>query len=186
MKHTIEGCLIKYNEPTVMGNYFSPGAFKDVTGTMVPVSTNFIFDKSESKIIGYAMLEDREDGVYYKALLNDEEATDDMIDRVKNHDYFLGMYANKIKHDPKNGKSMVNGKIRAMAFTPKCDNAACVLSIDNEPLVTTEGSEIRKIIYRLEHSIKACMERHITMVSIDLDDAELILKQLKKNEEEQK
>ncbi len=134
MKHTIEGCLIRYNVPNVNGIYFSPEAFKDITGIMVPISTSYIFDKSESKIIGYAKLENREDGVYYKATLNDEKATDDMIDLVKNHDYFLGLYANQIKRDPKNMKCVIDGKIRAMAFTPKCDDAACVLTIDYEPL----------------------------------------------------
>lgn len=142
MKHTIEGCLIKYNVPTVNGHYFSPEAFKDVTGTMVPISTNYAFDASESKIIGYAKLENREDGVYYKATLNDEKTTDDMIDLVKNHNYFLGIYANKIKLDPENRKCVVDGKIRAMAFTLKCDDSACVLTIDDEPFVAVKKSEI--------------------------------------------
>lgn len=142
MKHTIEGCLIKYNVPTVNGNYFSPEAFKDVTGTMVPISTSYIFDKSESKIVGYSKLENREDGVYYKATLNDEKATDDMIDLVKNHNYFLGIYANQIKRDSENMKCIVDGKIRAMAFTPKCDDSACVLTIDDEPFVTIKRSGI--------------------------------------------
>ena len=88
-------------------------AFKDNDGTTVPLVWNHDHVNMES-VIGHAMLENREDGVYAYGKFNDTEEGQRAKKCVKHGDLrALSIYANKLKQI---GKDVVHGTIRELSL----------------------------------------------------------------------
>ena len=91
------------------GRTIKKNAFQDQDGAVVPIVWNHYHDSPES-VLGHALLENREDGVYAYGAFNDTEAGRDAKELVKHGDVrSLSIYANKLKHS---GSNVVHGVIR--------------------------------------------------------------------------
>ncbi len=133
VRHEIKGILVRFNIPWYNGTVIAPEAFKDCHGKTIPITVDFgPFLKDCNPEIGWAELEWKEDGMYYFAHLNQGEKADELIEKVLDHDWRLGLYANQIKRAD---HRVVYGKICAAAFSAKCDKAAATLEVDGKPFV---------------------------------------------------
>jgi hypothetical protein len=128
LKHTIKGCLVKYNTPWHDGTIVTQETFKNNAKKIVPINTDFRTMNEPASVVGYAQLLIGEDGVYYSGRLIDSEVSEKMIQKVIKEKYRLGLYANHIRFK-KGTRELIEGNICAMAFTPFIDNAAEVIEI---------------------------------------------------------
>lgn len=88
-------------------------AFKDNDGQTVPLIWNHDHDDPEA-VLGHALLENREDGVYAYCTLNDTERGQLAKELVKAGDLrSLSIYANKLKQI---GKDVIHGSIRELSL----------------------------------------------------------------------
>lgn len=89
------------------------GAFKHQSGKKVPLVWNHQYD-TPSNIIGYAVLEDRPDGVYARGYFNDTEMGETAKQLVMHGDVQgLSIYANKLR---KQGQNVMHGEIREVSL----------------------------------------------------------------------
>ena len=95
------------------GRIIRRDAFKHCDGTTVPLIWNHDHSKSEA-VIGHALLENREDGVYAYGKLNDTKSGLNARALIKNGDVrSLSIYANKLKQ---NGNEVIHGTIRELSL----------------------------------------------------------------------
>lgn len=88
-------------------------AFKDNDGQTVPLVWNHQHNDSKN-VLGHALLENREDGVYAYCTFNDTERGQEMKKAVRNGDVkSLSIYANKLKQV---GNDVVHGAIRELSI----------------------------------------------------------------------
>lgn len=88
-------------------------AFKDNDGQTVPLIWNHDHENPEA-VLGHALLENREDGVYAYCTLNDTESGQHAKELVKAGDVrSLSIYANKLKHI---GHDVIHGAIRELSL----------------------------------------------------------------------
>lgn len=88
-------------------------AFKDNDGQTVPLVWNHQHNDSKN-VLGHALLENREDGVYAYCTFNDTERGQEMRKAVRNGDVkALSIYANKLKQV---GHDVVHGAIRELSL----------------------------------------------------------------------
>ena len=91
------------------GRTIRKNAFKHCDGATVPLVWNHQHNDPDN-ILGHAVLENREDGVYAYGEFNDSEAGRQAKELVKHGDVrSLSIYANKLEQ---NGGAVLNGKIR--------------------------------------------------------------------------
>lgn len=145
MKHTITGCLVKYEEPWYDGKtVIAKGAFDGNGGKKVPISENGYFYIPNS-VIGYAELEEREDGIWFTAELNDTKEAESnfwMIqDPPKNKKWFFGFYANHIRKEEKEDGpvAVIGGQIIGVYPIEACDQSAWIETLDGEPYQIKEA-----------------------------------------------
>ena len=95
------------------GRIIKKDAFKDCDGKTVSLVWNHDHSNPES-VLGYALLENRDDGVYAYCTLNDTEAGRHAKELVQHGDVTaLSIYANKLKQ---NGNNVVHGIIRELSI----------------------------------------------------------------------
>ena len=88
-------------------------AFKDQDGTQVPLVWNHQHNRPE-EVLGHALLENREDGVYAYCSFNDTDSAQAAKLCVQHGDInALSIYANKLKH---NGRNVMHGIIREVSL----------------------------------------------------------------------
>ena len=95
------------------GRIIRKDAFKHCDGEIVPMVWNHQHN-SQDEVLGHAMLENREDGVYAYGLFNDTEAGRTAKQLVQHGDVrSLSIYANKLKQV---GSDVVHGTIRELSL----------------------------------------------------------------------
>lgn len=88
-------------------------AFKDCDGKVVPLVWNHQHNESYN-VLGHALLENREDGVYTYGSFNDTESGETARKLVQHGDIVaLSIYANKLKQ---NGGDVLHGQIREVSL----------------------------------------------------------------------
>ena len=95
------------------GRTIKKDAFKDQDGMTVPIVWNHDHD-SVNAVLGHAVLENRDDGVYAYGVFNNTEEGQHAKELVKHGDVrSLSIYANKLKHA---GYNVVHGIIRELSL----------------------------------------------------------------------
>ena len=95
------------------GRIIKKDAFKDQDGVTVPIVWNHDHD-SVNAVLGHAVLENRDDGVYAYGVFNNTEEGQHAKELVKHGDVrSLSIYANKLKHA---GSNVVHGIIRELSL----------------------------------------------------------------------
>lgn len=122
------------------GKIIDKGAFASDDGAVVPLAWNHNHD-DPFNVLGHALLENRDEGVYAYCSFNDTEAGRTAKDLVMHGDIkALSIYANKLK---KNGNHIEHGRIRevSLVYAPANPGAyikSVVCHSDDED----EGAEI--------------------------------------------
>lgn len=96
------------------GRTIMKGAFADCDGTTVPLVWNHKHSEVDS-VLGHALLENRDEGVYAYCSFNDTENGKDAKELVRHGDIgSLSIYANHLKESA--GKAVVHGIIREVSL----------------------------------------------------------------------
>lgn len=95
------------------GRTIRRNAFKDCDGTTVPLVWNHDHSKPGA-VLGHALLENRDDGVYAYCTLNDTEEGREAQELVRHGDIrCLSIFANKLKQV---GNDVIHGMIRELSL----------------------------------------------------------------------
>lgn len=96
------------------GRTIRKDAFKDNDGMTVPLVWNHQHNEPYN-VLGHALLENREDGVYTYGFFNNTESGKNAKELLKNGDIkSLSIYANRLKQD--GGKNVFHGMIREVSL----------------------------------------------------------------------
>ena len=142
------------------GRIIRKDAFKDNDGQVVPLVWNHQHN-DPLNVLGHAMLENRDEGVYAYCFLNDTEAGLNVREQLRHGDIkALSIYANKLQQ---NGPDVIHGLIREVSLVLAGANPGAL--IDSLTLEHGEdGEELSEaIIYT---------GREITLMHSDEDDEE--------------
>jgi HK97 family phage prohead protease len=113
MKYDFSGWATKNNLKCSDGLTIMQNAFQDNDGRTVPLIWNHRHNEA-SNVLGHAMLENREDGVYAYCTFNNTPSANDAKDMVKHGDIkSLSIYANQLK---KQGSYVMHGQIREVSL----------------------------------------------------------------------
>ena len=137
------------------GRVIRKNAFKDCHGQTVPLIYNHDHNNPKA-ILGHAMLENREDGVYAYCKFNDTEQGQNVKKSVMHGDVrSLSIYANKLKHV---GSDVVHGVIRELSVVLAGQNPGAFIdyvmahSEDGEDSFIASYDESALVIYHSEDS----------------------------------
>ena len=157
-KYDFGGWATRYNLKCADGRILLPGAFNDCDGKTVPLVWNHLHNGPEN-VIGHALLESKNDGIYAYCYLNDTEKGEDTRKIVQHGDVTqLSIYANKLKQK---GPSVFHGIIREVSVVLAGANPGA--EIDSVIVHGDDGYDEEAIIYTgegykpetyLEHSSK--------------------------------
>ena len=156
IKFDFSGYATKNDLKCSDGRTIRKDAFKNDDGVTVPLVWQHLHEEP-TNVLGHAVLENREDGVYCYCLLNDSEGGRHAAALVKHGDIkFLSIFANQLVQK---GQDVLHGAIREVSLVlaganpgAKIDNLAFAHSdgsedvIDDEAIIST-GEELS-----LEHS----------------------------------
>ena len=126
------------------GRVIMHDAFKDNDGQTVPLVWNHQHDNS-SNVLGHALLENRDEGVYAYCSFNDSEAGQNAKLLVKHGDVnALSIYANQLKQ---RGSEVIHGAIREVSLVLAGANPGALIDnlyfahseevIDDEAIIYT-------------------------------------------------
>lgn len=140
-KFDFSGWATKANLLCSDGRVIQKDAFKHHDGTTVPLVWNHQHNSPE-EILGHALLENREDGVYAYCSFNDTDSAHAAKLCVQHGDInALSIYANKLKHQ---GRNVVHGMIREVSLVLAGANPGA--SIDSV-MMHGEDSEEEGYVY---------------------------------------
>lgn len=126
-KYDFGGWATKANLKCADGLTILSDAFKEDDGKTVPLVWNHIHDNPE-RVLGHALLENREDGVYAYCTFNDSDAGQASYALVRHGDVVsLSIFANQLT---KNGNDVIHGKIREVSLVLAGSNPGALI----EPL----------------------------------------------------
>ena len=135
------GYATRNNLKCADGRIILKDAFKDCDGKVVPLVWNHLHEGPEN-VLGHALLENREDGVYAYCTLNDSEKGRDTKEIVKHGDVTqLSIYANKLKQK---GPSVFHGIIREVSVVLAGANPGA--TIDSVIMHSEDGYDEEAII----------------------------------------
>lgn len=132
MTHELKGCLIQYEKSLSIGCTIASGAFDGCDGKCIPISGGSVIGFDQNDIIGSAVLEEREDGVWYTATLNDTEAAEKAYNAIMKDNesiWHLGLFAYRIH---RKGNLVTKGTIAGMVLAPSGDDASWIETIDGK------------------------------------------------------
>jgi len=136
MKFDFSGYATKNNLKCSDGRVIKKDAFKHQNGTKVPLVWQHLKDKPEN-ILGHAVLENREDGVYAYCAFNDTPSGKNAKALVQHGDVeSLSIHANKLKQIV---SDVIHGMIREVSLVVSGANPGA--RIDNICIVHSDGSE---------------------------------------------
>lgn len=134
-KYDFSGYATRANVKCTDGRIILKDAFKDNDGTTVPVVWQHMHS-DPSNVLGHAVLENREDGVYSYVKLNDTEAGKNAKLLVSHGDITsLSIYANQLVEKTPN---VVHGVIREVSLVLAGANPGAL--IDNVVVSHSDGS----------------------------------------------
>lgn len=135
MNYDFSGYATRNNLKCSDGRTILRDAFKDNDGMKVPLVYQHVHD-DPSNVLGHAVLENRENGVYAYCSLNDTDSADRVRELIKHGDInALSIYANQLIQ---NGSDVVHGNIREVSVVLSGANPGAF--IDNLNLVHSDGS----------------------------------------------
>lgn len=158
-KYDFSGWATRANLKCSDGRTILKDAFKDNDGTTVPLVWNHQHN-DPSEVLGHALLENREEGVYAYCKFNDTETGQNAKLLVENGDVnALSIYANKLKQQ---GGNVLHGAIREvslvlaganpgayidtiMSHGDESDDEAIIFSGENLSLYHAEGKENKEV-----------------------------------------
>lgn len=106
------------------GRVIMRDAFKDDSGRKVPLVYNHIHD-SMSQVLGHAILEEKDGGIYAYAFLNNSQSGNEAREAVKHGDITsFSIYANQLRE---NGKNVIHGMIRELSIVLAGANPGAVI-----------------------------------------------------------
>lgn len=112
-KYDFAGWATRFGIPCSDGRTILKGAFKENNGATVPLVWNHNHTDAEN-VLGHALLEDRDSGVYAYCSFNDTPQGRNAKALVQHGDICaLSIYANKLKQ---NGHDVVHGAIREVSL----------------------------------------------------------------------
>lgn len=136
MDFDFSGYATKNNLKCSDGRTICKDAFKDNDGQKVPLVWQHLHNEPYN-VLGHALLENREDGVYAYCTLNDSEAGKNARLLVEHGDITaLSIYANKLIQK---GSSVLHGAIREVSLVLTGANPGAL--IDNLAFQHSDGSE---------------------------------------------
>ena len=120
MHATINGWVVKYDEPGLNGIRFAPGCFHNNNDTFVPV----IDDRKGAltimpdNIVGYAELHEYDDGVYCSCYISDKNRAESFIRRITFcPPKMFTFQANRIEYqDMRSRRKVLHGVIRTIGI----------------------------------------------------------------------
>lgn len=113
MKYDFSGWATKNDLKCGDGRIIRRDAFKDDDGTTVPLVWHHIHN-DVSNVLGHAMLENRDEGVYAYCSFNDTPQGKNAKEIVKHGDIcYMSIYANRLRQD---GPNVTHGKIREVSL----------------------------------------------------------------------
>jgi hypothetical protein len=143
-KADFSGYVTKANLLCEDGRTILPDAFKDQDQTVVPLVWQHNHDEPEN-VLGHALLENREDGVYGWAFLNGTEKAVTAKELVEHKDISsFSIYANKLTEK---AKKVLHGVIREVSLVLSGSNPGAlidnvVLAHGNGDMVTIEDEAV--------------------------------------------
>ena len=163
MNYDFSGWATKNNIKCSDGRTIIKDAFKDNDGQTVPLVWNHRHNES-ANVLGHAILENRDEGVYAYCTFNDTEAGKNAKILVEHGDVTaLSIYANKLKQ---NGGNVMHGTIREVSLVLAGANPGAF--IDNV-IKHGEDCEDEAVIYTGEELVIA----HADNQNNDKGDAEM-------------
>ena len=141
-KYDFSGYATKANLLCSDGRVIGPDAFADQDKTTVPLVWNHKHE-SPFNVLGHAVLERRDDGMYSYLTFNDTEQGINAKSLVEHGDVVsLSIYANKLKQ---NGNVVTHGKIREVSLVLAGANPGAF--IDDYGINHSDDTEYEAIIY---------------------------------------
>ena len=135
MKFNFSGYATKNDLECSDGRTIRKDAFKDNDGQTVPLVWHHTHD-DPSNVLGHALLENREDGVYAYCKLNETEAGVNAKMLIEHGDITaMSIFANKLKQK---GKDVIHGAIREVSLVLSGANPGAM--IDNVSIEHSDGS----------------------------------------------
>lgn len=146
MDYDFSGWATRANIKCSDGRTILKDAFKGNDGLTVPLVWNHQHTEVDN-VLGHALLENRDDGVYTYCKFNDTEAGQNAKTLVEHGDItHLSIYANQLKQDSKGG--VIHGAIREVSLVLAGANpGACIDSV----IKHDEESEEEAVIYTEEN-----------------------------------
>ena len=141
MKYDFSGWATKNNIRCSDGRTIMKDAFKDNDGQTVPLVWNHQHNEP-SNVLGHALLENRNEGVYAYCIFNDTESGVIAKALVQHGDIkALSIYANQLRQ---NGGNVIHGEIREVSLVHAGANPEAFIE---SVMVHGENSEDEAIIY---------------------------------------
>lgn len=113
MSYDFSGYATKNDLRCADGRVIRHGAFKDNDGQIVPLVWQHVHD-NPTNVLGHALLENRDDGVYAYATLNNTESGKHAREMVKNGDIVaMSIFANRLQQ---RGSDVIHGVIREVSL----------------------------------------------------------------------
>ena len=146
MKFDFSGYATKNNLKCADGRTIKPNAFKDNDGQTVPLVWQHVHNTPDN-VLGHALLENRDDGVYAYCKFNDTQAGKNAKLLVQHGDITaLSIFANNLVQK---GANVIHGVIREVSLVLSGANPGAL--IDNLSIAHSDGSytdsEEEAIIY---------------------------------------
>lgn len=152
MEYDFSGYATKNGLKCSDGRTIMHGAFKENDGQIVPLVWQHIHN-DPGNVLGQALLEHRDDGVYSYCSFNDTEAGRTAKELVKHGDVkSLSIYANQLKQ---RGGDVLHGMIREVSLVLNGANPGALIdnvtirhgdgsydTIDDEAIIFTDNSEL--------------------------------------------
>ena len=107
--------LLKYNGASVYGRVYQKGSIQVVENQIVPLCWNHRHYDPKN-VLGHAMLENREEGIYVYGTFTDNSNKESIIQLIRDRgSVSVSPYVWKIKYD---GKIIISGVIREVSLVP--------------------------------------------------------------------
>lgn len=157
MSYDFGGWATRFNIKCADGRTILPEAFRECDGQTVPIVWNHKHGEANN-VLGHALLENRDDGVYCYGTFNDNPEGRGAKELVRHGDITsLSIYANGLKHV--NGRNVQHGVIREVSLVLAGANPGAYIDdvichsdsdIDDDGAVIYSGAEFDEV--RLEHA----------------------------------
>lgn len=148
-KFDFSGWATKANVKCSDGRTILKDAFKHCDGQTVPLVWNHQHN-DPLNVLGHALLENREEGVYAYCTFNDTDVAQNVKEQVKHKDICaLSIYANQLKQDDK--RNVSHGMIRELSLVLAGANPGAYI---DSIMAHGEASDEEAIIYNGEEELE--------------------------------